>query len=38
MHDDDDIYAYWMGYMLGTVKDVARRTHDHSAVDGKSVV
>lgn len=37
MHDDDDIYAYWMGYMLGTVKDVARRTHDRSAVDALRV-
>ena len=29
----DDTYAYWMGYMLSTVKDVAQRTHDKSCVD-----
>ena len=29
----DDSAGYWMGYMLGTVKDVARRTHDKSCVD-----
>ena len=33
MRDGDDIPAYWFGYMLGTVKDIARRTHDRSCVD-----
>ena len=33
MRDDDDTMAFWMGYMLGTVKDIARRTHDPSCVD-----
>ena len=33
MRDDDDTMAFWMGYMLGTVKDTARRTHDPSCVD-----
>jgi len=32
MHEDDN-HAFWMGYMLQTVKDVARRTHDQSCVD-----
>ena len=33
----DDTRAYWMGYMIGTVKNVARRTHDPSAVDALRV-
>ena len=37
MRDGDDTHAYWMGYMLGTVKDMARRTHDRSCVDALRV-
>jgi len=33
MRDGDDTHAYWMGYFLGTVKDMARRTHDRSCID-----
>lgn len=33
MRDGYDTHAFWMGYMLGTVKDAARRTHDKSCVD-----
>ena len=33
MRDGDDNHAYWMGYFLGTVKDMARRTHDKSCID-----
>ena len=33
MRDGDDNRGYWFGYMLGTVKDCARRTHDPSCVD-----
>ena len=34
---DTDTYAYWMGYMIQTVKDAARRTHDKSCVDALRV-
>ena len=37
MRDGDDTHAYWMGYMLQTVKDMARRTHDKSCVDALRV-
>ena len=37
MRDDDDTMAFWMGYMLGTVKDCARRTHDKSCIDSLRV-
>jgi len=37
MRDGDDTHAYWMGYMIQTVKDAARRTHDKSCVDALRV-
>ena len=37
MRDGDDTRDYWFGYMLGTVKDCARRTHDKSCIDSLRV-
>ena len=37
MRDGDDNHGYWFGYMLGTVKDCARRTHDKSCIDSLRV-
>lgn len=37
MKTDDDVYAYWMGYMLSTVKEIARRSKDRTCVDALRV-
>ena len=37
MRNGDDNHGYWFGYMLGTVKDCARRTHDKSCIDSLRV-